>query len=99
MPFSNGSQTENEPDSTGVQIFLVGVKNNGGIQKCCRFGRILVAEIGADEHFSSIGYVQFLPGIVKDLPISAVKCLFNIRVPVLEFLEYFFQLFVGFSIR
>ena len=52
VPFARGAQAQNETQRTFGQPGLVGIRHDGGIEKRGRLGRILVREVGADEHLA-----------------------------------------------
>ena len=49
MSFADGTQAENEAQSTFRRAGLVGVRHNAGIEQCRGFEGIFVEKIGADQ--------------------------------------------------
>ena len=71
MSFPGGAQAENEPQSAGRQVSLIGVRNDGGIEQRGGFQRVFGQEIGADQEPSLFG--QFLdPSTAARGPVRSV---------------------------
>ena len=60
MSLSRGAQAEDKTQSAGRQVRLVGVRDDGRIEQCCRFSGVFANEIGTYQQLSLFG--NFLIG-------------------------------------
>ena len=51
MPFAGGTEAHDNPGVTRGKIRLIGIDNDGWIEKCSRLNRIFHREIRTDQHF------------------------------------------------
>src|SRR5467141_4071183 len=87
MPFANGTETENEAQTTLRRVRLVGMRHDRGVEQSRGFERVLVEKIGADQlalHFGEAAVIR--QRLFHDVG-ARLECLQQIAMPALEILQ------------
>ena len=91
VTFPSGAQAENESQSAGRQISLIGVRNDGRIEERSGFQGIFGQEIGADQEASLFGKLrvreQHLAYLLKTLQKQSVYLLMTVAELGKDFIQ------------
>src|SRR3979490_720704 len=87
MPFANGTETENEAQTTLRRVRLVGMRHDRGVEQGRGFERVLVEKIGADQlalHYGEAAVIR--QRLFHDVG-ARLERLQQVSMPALEILQ------------
>ena len=99
MPFAGGTKAQQESPRSGREPRLVGVPHHRRIEERSRFQRVLLGEIGADQHSAVFAHLLIGQKVLLDLLETVQEEVTGLLMPVVKLAHHVTEQEIDFRLR